>query len=146
MLSIYICGLAEGQPQARCYVNALHMHIAEEKKKKKKKKGANSLFFFVCHLSILHAVPSAFSQLEVKQWTPGKEALNHSSSLEHRLSPARACKSLKLIFTQHTGKGTSGSKHRLGSHLVQIWLRSFQIAGTQSLFVRVVVLGWWGIL
>ncbi|KAG7236956.1 hypothetical protein INR49_032963 [Caranx melampygus] len=32
---------------------------------------------------------SDLSQLEVKQWTAGKEALNHNSTLEHQSDPAR---------------------------------------------------------
>ncbi len=61
------------------------------------------------------AVQSDLSQLEVKQWMAGKEALNHSSSPEHRSNPVRPCKSLNS-FSPRRKRGTeNGSKDHLGS-------------------------------
>lgn len=64
------------------------------------------------------AVQSDLSQLEVKRWTAGKEALNHSSSLEHRQSPVRPCKSLNSFSPRERGT-KNGSKDHLGS----TWLK-----------------------
>lgn len=49
------------------------------------------------------AAQSDLSQLEVKQWTAGTEALNHSSSLEHRSNPVRPCKSLNSFSPKRQG-------------------------------------------
>lgn len=54
--------------------------------------------------------PWRCSQLGLKQWTAGKEALNLSSSLEHH----EASLLIKLIFTQHTRGAQFGLNDNLG--------------------------------
>ena len=81
------------------------------------------------------AVQSDLSQLEVKRWTAGKEALNHSSSLEHRQSPVRPCKSLNSFSPRE--RGTKKWKQRSSwLHLVKIWPKSFQIANLLNMTKR----------
>lgn len=74
------------------------------------------------------AVQWGLSQLEVKQWTAGKAALNHNSSPEHRTNPVRPCKSLNS-FSPRRKRGTENWKQRSPwIRLVKFWPESFQIA------------------
>lgn len=63
------------------------------------------------------------SQLEVKPWRAGKEALNHSSSPKHQHSTARLvprpCKSLNSF----SPRGKWGTKHGSKDHLGSSWLK-----------------------
>lgn len=97
MLSICVCGLAEGKPQARCYVKALSGRGGQ---------GEETCRFQLFGLPSFHpeVVQLALSHLETKQWTSGKNAPNRDSSSEGSGRCSVVLLFINLIFTQENKK------------------------------------------
>lgn len=106
MLSICVCGLAQGRPRDRCYVNTLvgQGGYGDE---------SCRFGFLFCHLSILQ------SDLSLLEMT-GKPAVNHNSSLEHQ-----PFKGLNPFSPRRKWGTENGSKDCLWPKLVKIGQKKF---------------------
>jgi len=94
MLSICVCGLAEGRPRARCYVSALVG--------RGRRIVPILLFWSASFPSSSHLV-GAQPTAEVKEWIARTTVLHPDSSPERRLDPTRLWKSLHSSHPREGG-------------------------------------------
>lgn len=117
MLSICVCGLAEGEPQARCYVNALSGQGGRDEDQKHADSGV-----LCCHLSILHTSsrPSASWKINYGRSRTATAPLSISQT---RWGLVNHC----ILFSPSREKIKNKIKYSPSSTGAEIWLRSFLV-------------------